>query len=799
MFAQLGYYICVPFAWLTRLFYTWTGSYGVALILFTLIVKLVLLPFQLKSKKSMLRMGRMNSKVQEIQKKYANNKERQQQEIADLYAREGVNPMSGCLWSFLPFPILIALYYIIRTPLRYFMSLSNEVIAKITELAVSLGYVSGASGQASAYDQIYLAKFIHDNWSSFEGKFDGLIDLNYNFLSMDLSAVPKDLFSQFPSGGWPVIGIMLMPLISAALQFLMTRISMKTNGNSNMNGSSKAMLYMMPLMTVWMGYILPAALCVYWIANAAFSYIQEQVLNKHVDTLFTLASVRHTIDTRDKFYDEEMEFANSAMPQIQQWQDSWTAAMLASPYRKDFAEEYGDLMFVNAEIERKAFSPDIMEELQQENELTQQYGKLLASAQIPFEGGVYTLSQLSPFKNDPDDARRLAAWKAEGQWYKDNQKQLDDIYDKLTHLRDKMGKKLGYEGYTTLGYYRMGRNCYTKADVEKFRAAVVKYLVPLADSIYREQAKRLGKQYPMSFADNALMFRSGNPAPCGDADAILAQGKKFYEELSPETGVFFNTMLDNELLDVLSTPGKAAGGYCTSLWDYQVPFIFANFNGTQHDVEVVTHEAGHAFAAYTNRDRVPYSTVWPSMEGCEVHSMSMEFFAWPWAEGFFGKDTRKFLYSHLAGALTFFPYGTMVDHFQHIVYEKPDLTPAERHAAWKELLGIYMPWMKLDGEIPFYSEGEGWQRQKHIYESPFYYIDYCLAQTVSLQFWAMLQKDRANAWEHYMAFTRQGGSRVFTELLKNAGLDSPFEESCLRGVCETAKQWLDSYDLTGIE
>ena len=261
MFAQIGYYICVPFAWLTRLFYTWTGSYGVALILFTLMVKLVLLPFQLKSKKSMLRMGRMNGKVQEIQKKYANNKEKQQQEIADLYAREGVNPMSGCLWSFLPFPILIALYYIIRTPLRYFMSLSNEVIAKITELAVSLGYVSGASGQASAYDQIYLAKFIHDNWSSFEGKFD--------------------LFGQFPSGGWPVIGIMLMPLISAALQFLMTRISMKTNGNSNMNGSSKAMLYMMPLMTVWMGYILPAALCVYWIANAAFSCIQEQVLNKH--------------------------------------------------------------------------------------------------------------------------------------------------------------------------------------------------------------------------------------------------------------------------------------------------------------------------------------------------------------------------------------------------------------------------------------------------------------------------------------------------------------------------------------
>lgn len=277
MFAQIGYYICVPFAWLTRLFYSLTGSYGLALILFTLVVKLVILPFQLKSKKSMLRMNRMQGKVKDIQTRFANNRERQQQEMADLYAREGVNPMSGCLWSFIPFPILIALYAIIRTPLRYFMSLSTSVIEEIGTLAGTLGY----EASNNTYDQIYLAKFIHDNWSSFEGKFDGLIDLNYNFLSMDLSAVPKDLFSQFPSGGWPVIGIMLMPLISAALQFLMTRISMKTNGNSNMNGSSKAMLYMMPLMTVWMGYILPAALCVYWIANAAFSCIQEQVLNKH--------------------------------------------------------------------------------------------------------------------------------------------------------------------------------------------------------------------------------------------------------------------------------------------------------------------------------------------------------------------------------------------------------------------------------------------------------------------------------------------------------------------------------------
>ncbi len=532
-------------------------------------------------------------------------------------------------------------------------------------------------------------------------------------------------------------------------------------------------------------------------AKAAF--LEKEAFSKHLNTAVTLVSIRHSIDTRDEFYDGEMKFWNAAGPELQEYEQAWTMAMLESPFRKEFEAEYGDLMFVNAEMQLKTFSPEIIPDLQKENDLTQEYEKLLASAQIPFEGKTYTLSQLTPFKTDADDARRLAAWKAEGAWYKENQEALDSLYDRLVHLRDGMGKKLGYEGYTTLGYYRMGRNSYTKEDVEAFRKLVVKYLVPIADSIIRRQAKRLGKTYPVSFADNALEFRSGNPRPCGTPDDILAQGRKFYGELSPETKEFFDHMLEDGMMDVLSTEGKASGGYCTSLPDYETPFIFANFNGTQGDVEVVTHEAGHAFAAWMNRKRIPMEYVWPTMEACEVHSMSMEFFAHPWAEGFFGPDTRKFLYSHVAGALTFIPYGTMVDHFQHVVYEKPDMTPAERHGVWKELLGVYMPWLKLDGEIPFYSEGEGWQRQHHIYSSPFYYIDYCLAQTVSLQFWKRITEDRADAWKHYMAYTKQGGSRVFTELLKNAGLDSPFEEPCLRGVAETAAKWLDGYDLTGIE
>ena len=528
-------------------------------------------------------------------------------------------------------------------------------------------------------------------------------------------------------------------------------------------------------------------------------FLEYEEKSKAVDTTITLSYIRHSIDTRDEFYKEENDFWDEVTPEMEEYEQEWIKTLVDSPFRKDFEEEYGDLLFVNAEIARKTFSPEIVEDLQKENELVSKYDELIASAQVPFEGGVYTLSQLEPFQVDPDDDRRLAAWKAEGQWYKEHQPELDRIYDELVKLRDAMGRKLGYDGYTQLGYYRMERNCYDKEDVEKFRAAVQKYLVPVADSIMREQAKRIGKSYPLSYADAALSFRSGNPKPAGTAEDILAQGQKFYDALSPETGEFFRTMREEGLMDVLSTEGKQAGGYCTSIELYERPFIFANFNGTQGDVEVVTHEAGHAFAYWMNRKRIPTEYADPSAEACEVHSMSMEFFGWRNAEGFFGPDARKFMYSHLGSAITFIPYGTMVDHFQHIVYEHPELTPAQRHAEWKRLMGIYQPWLKLDGDIPFYGDGERWQSQLHIYDYPFYYIDYCLAQTVALEFWAMIRKDEKEAWKRYMAYTEQGGSRTFVDLLLNAGLTTPFDEACLREVCETATKWLAEFDLTGIE
>ena len=512
-------------------------------------------------------------------------------------------------------------------------------------------------------------------------------------------------------------------------------------------------------------------------------FLEKERALKHIDTLATLASVRHSIDTRDEFYDGEEKFWNNAMPQLQEYVQAWTAAMLASPFRKDFAAEYGDLMFINAEIQLKTFSRSIIPQLQQENDLTTEYEKLLASAQIPFEGKTYTLSQLTPFKTDADDARRLAAWKAEGRWYKDNQEKLDGIYDQLTHLRDDMGKKLGYEGYTTLGYYRMGRNCYGQKEVESFRRQIKQYFVPFAEKLHERRRQRLGLD-KLSYIDQAVYFKQGNPAPTGTPEEIMAAGQKMYRELSSETGEFFDFMMENQLFDVLGRKNKRAGGYMTYMPDYHSPFIFANFNGTSGDVDVVTHECGHAFQGYLSGQDPIREHADITMETAEIHSMSMEFMTENWMGLFFGDRKQDYIDMHLEDSAIFIPYGCMVDEFQHIVYENPDMTPAQRHTAWLQLEAEYRPHMDY-GDNPFFGKGGLWQQQLHIYNAPLYYIDYCLAQTCALQYKIWKDKDFKAAWASYIKLCRLSASDFFTRMIPAVGLKNPFEDGSIRSLVES--------------
>lgn len=527
--------------------------------------------------------------------------------------------------------------------------------------------------------------------------------------------------------------------------------------------------------------------------TAKSAFIEFDNLYRKFATDASLVNVRYTVNTEDKFYADEKDFFNQVMPEFEGMMSKMNSNLLTNKFRKEFEKEFGDTYLKNAEINVRTFKPEILEDLQEENKLATEYDKLSASAQLDFNGEKLTLSQITPYKESLDLETRKKAWKVQGEFFLENSEKYDEIYDKLVKVRTKIAKKLGHENFVPLGYDRMTRNCYDESDVEKFRSAIKKYIVPVVTKLKKEQAERNDVKFPMTYPDEVIKFKTGNAKPFGTPEQILDHGHKMYRELSPETAEFIDKMMSNEMLDVHSRKGKAGGGYCTMLFDYKSPFIFANFNGTAHDVEVMTHEAGHAFAFYTARNIVPAESGVPTMESAEVHSMSMEFFTWPWAEGFFGEQTQKFYYQHLLGALEFLPYGTLVDHFQHEVYKNPDMTPQERHELWGKLEKEYRPWFE-DNETAFYKEKRFWQRQAHIYTTPFYYIDYCFAQTVALQFWSLMQEDREEAWAKYMKFVSKAGTLSFKGLLEYAGMKTPFGDEALKNVSDTVESWIANFD-----
>lgn len=506
----------------------------------------------------------------------------------------------------------------------------------------------------------------------------------------------------------------------------------------------------------------------------------------------SLCHVRHTADTRDAFYEAENAFFDEAAPRFEALVNRFNAALVASPHRAAIEEAFGPQFIRRIEVALRSFDPATLGRLTRENQLASAYTKLKAQAQIAYDGETYNLSSIQPLLIDPDRAVRAGASTARWAFFAEHAGRLDSLYDDLVAQRTGIARAMGHDDFVALGYDRMGRTDYGPAEVAAFRAQVREHVVPLATELYERQARRLGLAR-LTFVDEGLVFPRGNPAPRGSYEDTVEAAAELYGELSKETDEFFAMMRRRGLMDLVARDGKATGGYCTYLYRHCLPFVFANFNGTSADVDVLTHEIGHAFQMYQSRRQPVMEYVLPTYEACEIHSMAMEFFAHPWMEGFFGRDggADRYRRAHAEAAVKVLPYVCCVDEFQHRVYAEPDLTPAERRAVWRELEAAYLPHRDYDGEA-FLEAGGFWQRQSHVYQMPFYYIDYALAQVCAFQLWA---RDRANhreAWADYLRLCRAGGSGSFLELVELGRLASPFAAGTLAHVVADLREVLSA-------
>ncbi|NMA86090.1 MAG: M3 family oligoendopeptidase [Tissierellia bacterium] len=515
-------------------------------------------------------------------------------------------------------------------------------------------------------------------------------------------------------------------------------------------------------------------------------------IRSNVSTMGNLVHIRHSINTEDEFYSEEMDFLDENMPVYQNIEFKFYGALVKSKFRKQLEEVWGKQLFTLAELELKTFSEEIIEDLIKENKLVTEYDKLIASAKIEFEGEIRNLSQMAPFMQSKDRAVRKEAYEKYINFFEENEAEFDRIYDELVHTRDNMAKKLGYKNYVEMGYDRMSRSDYNADMVANYRKQVYEDLVPVVAELKDRQRQRLGLE-EMKYYDEPLEYLTGNATPKGEPEWIIENGRKMYSELSKETDEFFTFMVEKELLDLVSKKGKMSGGYCTFIADYQSPFIFSNFNGTSGDVDVLTHEAGHAFQTYMSRSLGVPEYAFPTYEAAEIHSMSMEFITWPWMELFFEDEVDKYKFSHLAGAVNFIPYGVTVDEFQHFVYEEPNATPEERKAKWRDIERKYLPFRDYE-DNDFLNRGGYWFRQGHIFSTPFYYIDYTLAQVCAFQFWIKTRENKEEAWEDYLRLCSAGGSKSFLELVELANLKNPFIDGTIKEVVEPIKEWLDNVD-----
>ena len=515
---------------------------------------------------------------------------------------------------------------------------------------------------------------------------------------------------------------------------------------------------------------------------------QWEDLRRRLDTWSAMTSLNFSQDTTNQDYQKAQEYSDRLKPKLTALEVAMKQRLLDSQHRAELESILGQQAFSLWSADVTTFEPAIEADLVEESELINQYVQLLASAKIEFKGETVNLSGIRQYTEAGDRQTRYEAEKARWNFFSQNKAQLDSIYDRLVKLRHQMAQKLGYDNYIGLGYKRMQRIDYNEADVARYRDEVVAKVVPLAQKIIDRQAKKLNLDR-ICFWDESVFDLQGNPKPQGDHDWMLGQAQQMFNAMHPELGSFFETMVEGNFMDLKTRPGKAGGGFCTGFPTAGVPYIFANFNQTKGDVEVFTHEMGHAFQAWQSRNLPLIDYLWPTLESCEIHSMSLEFLTWSQMDKFFGDDADRFRQIHLAQSILFLPYGCAVDHFQHLVYANPEATPQARNEMWQQMEARYLPWREY-GDLEYPAQGGLWQEKQHIYCSPFYYIDYTLALCCAMQFWLKAESNFDAALTEYIALCQRGGKAPFQSLTKSANLVSPFQPGSLAEVVTKAQDFL---------
>ena len=505
------------------------------------------------------------------------------------------------------------------------------------------------------------------------------------------------------------------------------------------------------------------------------AYFAVQEKERDIDTMYSLCHVRNTIDTTDEYYDSEMKWLQESLAKMIPQFNTWRKTLAESVFRKEFETEFGVQLFRKIDAELMTSDERIISETIREGELRQAYQKTAAGAMTDFRDEKCNFYGLLRHMQSTDRAERKEAFEAWAGLYEQISGKLEAQYAEMVALRNTMAKKMGFKSYTQMAYITRNRFDYTEEDAARFRRQVLETITPAVAEIREAQRKRLGVD-KLRYYDEGLKFPDGNAMPIGTVQELVGKALKMYREMSPETGEFFSFMSEYELFDLETRPGKRTGGYMTSFPTYQAPFIFSNFNGTQADVDVLTHEAGHAFQGYLAMRSIPIHTLCGSTsEINEIHSMSMELFAYPWMEYFFGEQTEKYITAHLFGSLCTIPYLVCVDEFQHEVYANPDMTPMDWRKTWREIEKKYMPWRDYDGNA-FLEGGGFWMQKQHVFLYPFYYIEYALAQICAFQYYGRMKENREAAWTDYLRLCRAGGTKGYFELLETGNLLNPFRE-----------------------